>query len=145
MGHILSIDFGKKRMGMAISDDGGRIALPLRTIEVEEVNFAEKLQEIIRERDIEKIVIGLPLNLSGDESPMSIFVREFARSIEYMGIEIVLWDERFTSVEARRAIHQMGKKPSFNKKMVDTIAATLILQSYLDTTESTNNGLQDKT
>mgnify|MGYP000377268252 CR=1 FL=1 len=145
MGHILSIDFGKKRAGMAISDDSGKIALPLYTIEVEELDFAEKLQEIISERDIAKIVIGLPLNLSGDESPMSIFVRKFVRSIEYMGIETILWDERFTSVEARRAIHRMGKKPSLNKKMVDTIAATFILQSYLDAKESTNDESQNKT
>jgi len=132
MAKFIGIDYGMRRVGIAISDDSGKIALPLKTIEGNDFIFLNSIKEIIAEKGIEKIVLGLPLNLSGEESPMSQKVRKFAEKLNYNEMTIIFWDERLTTTEAHRALHEMNKKPSHHRKDIDLISATLILQSYLD-------------
>ncbi len=132
---ILGIDYGTRKMGIAVSDDNCKIALPLTTIRGGDTKFLMAIEKIIVQRDIKKIVIGLPINLSGDESSMSKIVKDFAEKLKSLKIEIVLLDERLTSVQAERIIHEIGEKPSRKKSKVDRIAATLILQNYLDSQE----------
>ncbi|RKZ35113.1 Holliday junction resolvase RuvX [bacterium] len=134
MSKILGIDIGKKYIGVAISDANGKIALPCEVLTVESAHkIAEQIAEFARKLLAEKIVVGLPLHLSGEESPMSQFARKIAEQLRYMGFDAILYDERFSSAQAERVMRAAGEKPSLNKKQVNKISATLILQSYLDT------------
>ena len=144
MARILGIDYGEKRMGISISDERRKIALPLETICGEDEIFLQRVGMLIAQHNICEIVIGLPLNLSGDESPMSVKVRDFARRIGSFGVRISFVDERLTTVEAERALRELGTEPSKNRERLDIIAATLILQTYLDTVNISENEPEDK-
>ncbi len=136
MSRTICIDYGLRRTGIAISDESEKIALPLMTIEGDERILLEKLKTLLDEYEVSRIVIGLPLNLSGHESELCIKVRAFAEKIRMLCENIVFMDERLTSIEAQRAMTEMELKPSRHKSKIDIIAATLILQSYLDSLRS---------
>ena len=128
---ILGIDFGKKRVGIAISDPLCMIAMPLETVERKKIE--EGINKILERFPVKHIVIGYPLRTDGKKGKRAEEVEKFAKKIkEKFNIEIELWDERYSTVEAERIIMDMGKKPSRNKGKIDRIAASLILQSYLD-------------
>lgn len=128
---ILGIDFGEKRVGIAISDPLCMIAMPLETIERKKIE--EGINKILERFPVKHIVIGYPLRTNGKKGKRAEQVEKFAKKIKgKFNIEITLWDERYSTVEAERIMKDMNRKPSREKERVDRIAASLILQSYLD-------------
>ena len=128
---ILGIDYGQKRIGIAISDPLRLIAYPLETVERKRIE--DSIRRILEKYSIEYVVIGYPLRTDGKLGEREEEVKSFAEKIkEKFNINIKLWDERYTTIEAERIIRDIGKKPSRDKGRVDRVAASLILQSYLD-------------
>ncbi len=143
MKRILAIDFGLKRIGLALSDPNQKIALPLKTLEIQNPNqdvslVIKSIQEATQGRPIETaietIVLGNPLLLSGKKGEMADNVQTFKEKLEKKlgpSIPVILWDERLTSAQADK----MLKKDYSRKKrsqMSDPVAAMIILQNYLD-------------
>jgi putative Holliday junction resolvase len=133
----MGIDYGEKRVGLAVSDPSGTLASPLDTLRRRRGKRppVQALVEIAREQGAERIVLGLPLPLSGEEDDWCAEVREVGAALsERSGIPVVFVDERFTSRRAERAIRSSGLKKSQReqKDRVDAGAAAVILQSYLD-------------
>lgn len=131
---IMGIDLGKARTGVCVSDLSGFLAG--RAITIAEHNRQRLLEAVCREIQAEKpgrIVVGLPLNMNGTEGPKALECREFAQQLhEACGLEVVLWDERGSSVTANRILSDAGKKRDKQRRRVDAVAAQIILQSYLD-------------
>lgn len=131
---VMSIDYGKKRIGIALSDEMQIIASQSFVIQNSENAIAEILLQV-KNNNVSKVVIGLPLTLKSKSSQMTEQVTEFAKKItEQSIIDVVFWDERLTSKMAIGAIQQLGlkKKKRQEKSKIDELAATFILQSYLD-------------
>ena len=131
---IMGIDLGKARTGVCVSDLSGFLAG--RSVTIAEHNRERLLQAICKEIEAEKpgrIVVGLALNMNGTECPKALECREFAAQLqEKSGLEVVLWDERGSSVTANRILSDAGKKRDKQRARVDAVAAQVILQSYLD-------------
>lgn len=131
---MMGIDLGKARTGVCVSDLSGFLAG--RSITIAEHNRQRLLEAICREIEEEKpqrLVLGLPLNMNGTEGPKAQECREFAAQLEAAsGLEVVLWDERCSSVTANRILSDAGKKRSKQRAQVDAVAAQIILQGYLD-------------
>lgn len=135
MGRILAIDYGQKRVGLAVTDSLQIAANGLDTISVSEV--LDYLKRYIENEPIEKFVVGLPKQMNGEDSDSMKFIRPFVENLrrKFPDIELVYVDERFTSVLAHKAMLEGGlkKKDRQNKGLVDKISATIILQTYLET------------
>lgn len=133
-GRILAIDYGEKRLGIAVSDPLGIIPQGLPTIEYKSLKeVKQKLKEIIEQYEISQIVVGHPLNLRGEVAAAATQVQTFVQKIKMeVNLPIILWDERFTSVEAERILRQLNISPSRNKSKIDQISAMIVLQNYLD-------------
>lgn len=133
-GRILAIDFGMRRFGLAVSDASNVIALGLPTLERRNAaGDLLALGKLVEEHGVSEMVLGLPLSKSGGGSAMSKRVEEFAEKLRRRcGCAVRLWDERLTSAEANRMLHSAGISLGARKRAVDRVAATLILQSYLD-------------
>jgi putative holliday junction resolvase len=131
---ILALDHGTKRMGVAISDEMNMIALPLEFIPAEPfLDFLRRLKELIRERQVEMILVGMPRNMDGSYGPAALKVQEFVAVLkETIGIPIRTWDERLTSAQANRFLIQAEVRRQDRKAKVDQTAAAILLQSYLD-------------
>jgi putative Holliday junction resolvase len=132
---ILGIDYGDRRIGLAISDPMGWTAQGLATIDIEkEKNLPEEvIYEYIKSYKVEEIVIGLPKNMDGSIGERVLKTREFIKKLQTVtDIPIKEWDERMTSKFAKNIMKSTGKKTGKNKGMVDKIAAMNILQGYLD-------------
>jgi len=132
---ILGIDYGRRRIGLAISDEAGFLARPLdpyqRTHSLRK--DLEYLARQAREAQAGTIVVGLPLNMDGSKGEMAVEVVEFVGQLqELMKIAVVVCDERFTSSEAARVLLEGNVKRKDRKRLRDGLAATLILQGYLD-------------
>lgn len=130
----LAVDYGERRIGIAVSDPTGMIARPLETLKVSSPTEAVSgLVALISEYEPVAIVLGLPLSMSGRESELSQKVDEFAEALrEAVNIEIIFEDERLSSSQAEQVLHAHGKKIKGNKEKIDRIAAAIILQSFLD-------------
>lgn len=131
---ILALDHGTKRVGVAISDEMQMIALPLEFILAEPfASFLVRLREIIREKEVGQILVGLPRNMDGSYGPAAAKVQEFVAVLkETIAIPIKLWDERLTSAQANRVLIQTDMRRDKRKQKVDETAAAILLQSYLD-------------
>ena len=132
---ILGIDYGRRRIGLAISDEAGFLARPLdpyqRTHSLRK--DLEYLARQAREAEAGTIVVGLPLNMDGSKGEMAVEVEEFVGQLqELMKIAVVVFDERLTSSEAERVLLEGNVKRKDRKRLRDGLAATLILQGYLD-------------
>ncbi|NPA42073.1 MAG: Holliday junction resolvase RuvX [Aquificae bacterium] len=127
---ILSIDFGLKRVGLAVGDTDLKIAVPKGTIPNDE-RLIDKLKKIVEENKVKKIVLGLPLTPSGKEGQRAKLVREFAQNLKSSlpEIEIVLWDERYTTMEAQNRLKELPYKK--RKEMIDAVSAQVILEEFL--------------
>lgn len=131
---ILALDHGTVRIGVAVSDSMKMIAQPLEFIPADPFSkFLERLKVLIREKEVELIIIGLPRNMNGSYGPAALKVQDFAAAVkEAIAVPIKLWDERLTSVQANRFLSDAGVKKSKQRAKVDQTAAALILQNYLD-------------
>ena len=131
---VMALDFGDARTGVAVSDAGGLLVgytavIPGRDRE----RVAGEAVRIARERGAEALVVGLPRNMDGTEGPRAQLCREFAALLEKRsGLPVALWDERRTTVEAHQILHASGKRMKQHKKNVDAVAASLILEGYLE-------------
>jgi putative holliday junction resolvase len=131
----LALDVGTKRIGIAVSDGLGLTAQPVMTLERRR-NPREDLRSIARlarRHQVAGIVVGLPLHMSGEESPRATKTRTFAAELgELSGLPIHLWDERLTSETAHAILYEAGRKRQTHKDVVDQVAAVLILESFLN-------------
>ena len=130
----LGIDPGTARTGLAVADDEVRVAVPLRTVEHKTIGSAvRQIAAIVAQEEIGAIVIGLPLAMDGREGEAARKARRFATELAALvGMPVVMWDERLSSVSAERALRDQGIKGDAKRRVVDQAAATLLLQSYLD-------------
>jgi putative holliday junction resolvase len=132
MNPILGIDFGRARIGLAISDELRLLAHPLETIPANK-DSVNKIAEVVRDRKIDKVVVGIPRHLSGEIGKAANEALEFAAKLRaQVPCAVETWDERLTTVAANRALHDAGKKTRDTRKFVDQVAAQMILQGYLD-------------
>ncbi len=130
---ILALDVGDKRIGVAISDQTGNIARALTTINQEEQNVLDKLRSLIQKYQIDNIIVGLPLKSDGTLGDQALKAQRFAESLKKeTAVPILVWDERFTSVQAEKALLTMNLRRRKRKSVIDQVSASLILQSYLD-------------
>ncbi len=131
---IMAIDYGDARTGVAFSDISGMIAG--ETLVVEDWNaqrLAEKLAELYKSRNAGKIVLGCPVNMDGSRGPRAEKSEAMGEMLrELTGAEVIMIDERRTTVDAHRILSQSGKKMKKHKAVVDAVAATLILETYLN-------------
>jgi putative Holliday junction resolvase len=127
---ILGIDHGTVRIGLALSDELGWTAQPLPFIETAQ---AARIAEIVEERAVTKIVVGRPRNMDGSYGRADDAVKEFVANLRSLvSIPIELWDERLTTSQANRVLIEGNVSRAERKKKVDSMAAQLMLQSYLD-------------
>ena len=131
---IIGIDLGDHRTGVAYSDILGMMSTRAETItEYNREKLLNKILEIIKLEKPERIVLGLPVNMNGTEGERAEMSRAFAEKLkEHVDIPVVFWDERGTSKIANRILSDNGKKKGKQRARVDAVAATVILQSYLD-------------
>jgi putative Holliday junction resolvase len=132
MNPLLGIDFGRARIGVAISDELRLLAHPLETIPANK-DAGKRIAEIVRERKIDKVVVGIPRQMSGEIGPAANEALEFVAKLRtLLPCPVETWDERLTTVAANRALRDAGKKTRQTRKFVDQVAAQMILQGYLD-------------
>ena len=134
---IMGLDFGSKTVGVALSDSLLITAQGLEIIGRKEENKLRRtlarIEELIQEYEVTEIVLGLPKNMNGTEGERVALTREFAEKLERRtGLPVILWDERLTTVAADKAMMEAGIRRERRKEYVDKIAASLILQGYLD-------------
>lgn len=134
MGRVLGLDYGRKRVGVAVSDPLGLTAQPMDTwTGFSDRELVEKIRHLISDQDIHTIVIGEPKTLKGEKKEMSVRVFRFVALLrQTLSIPVCQVDERFTSVIAEKVLRDSGLQPSRHKEKIDRIAAVLILQTYLD-------------
>ena len=132
MNPILGIDFGQARIGLAISDELRLLAHPLETVAAN-TNPGKRIADIVRDRKIEKVVIGIPRLMSGEIGDAAQRALDFAGELRrILSCPVETWDERLTTVAANRALTAAGKKTRHTRNFVDQVAAQIILQGYLD-------------
>jgi putative Holliday junction resolvase len=131
---ILGIDHGTKRIGLAVSDELGVIAQPLEFVLAEPLTAAlARLREVIQEKQVELLLVGMPRNMDGSYGPAAAKVQEFVVALkEAVPTPVKLWDERLTSAQANRFLIQANVRRDKRKEKVDQTAAAILLQSYLD-------------
>ena len=129
---ILGIDLGQARIGVAVSDELGMLAHPLETIPAGK-EAARRIAEIVREKNAERIVIGLPRHMNGTVGEGAADALAFSKKLQALvPCEVVMWDERLTTMAANRALRDSGRKTRNSRQIVDQVAAQMILQGYLD-------------
>ena len=135
MGRLLAIDHGEKRIGLAISDPNKIISKPLKTILLSDIElFYKKLLEIIFDYDIEKLIIGLPVGMDGNYTLQTKKVEAFKDALQgKIKIPIEMFDERLSSISAKKSLISQGVKTGHNKSRIDQTAAAIFLQQYIDT------------
>ena len=139
MRRVLGVDFGQARIGVAISDELGMLAHPVETIPGARINDAAKrVAEIARERDVERVVIGMPRHMNGEMGAAAAEATAFADKLRpLLQCPITMWDERLSTTAANRALRDAGQKTKRTRGIVDQVAAQMILQGYLDSRPST--------
>jgi putative holliday junction resolvase len=133
---IMGLDVGSKTVGIAVSDELGWTAQGLKTLKIDEEKNKfgfEEIGQIIKEYGISKVVIGLPKNMNGTIGPRGEASKQFAGEIEsQFAVPTVLWDERLTTMAAERVLLEADVSRKKRKKVIDKMAAVMILQGYLD-------------
>jgi putative Holliday junction resolvase len=132
MSPILGIDFGTVRIGLAISDELRLLAHPLETISPK-AKAAGRIAQIVQERNIDRVVVGIPRKMSGEIGKAARETLEFVEKLQaILPCQVIPWDERLTTVAAHRALRDAGRKTRTTRHLVDQVAAQMILQGYLD-------------
>ena len=131
---ILSVDYGSKRIGIAISDLLKIIAKPYKTINNQNnEQVLEAIKKMVEDKKVSKIVVGLPLTLKGQHSEQTLYTLKFVDFLKTnINIDVETYDERLSSIQAKRSLVMQGVKTGHNKGDVDQTAAALFLQGYLD-------------
>ena len=130
---VIGIDFGLSKVGLAISDPSGIIALPLKVLRYKDKkDLLSELQGISKEKNVNKFVIGYPISMDYKENEMTKIIDSFKQDMENLNFEVILEDERLSSEYAKKIMIEQDIKVSRNKEMVDLTAASIILQTYLD-------------
>lgn len=133
MQRILGIDHGEARVGLALSDELGMFAHPLETVEVRKIEPVGRIAEIVKRENVALLLLGMPRNMDGSYGPAAEKVKAFAEILrEKTGLEIKFWDERMSTLAAQRVLRDAGRKTKDGRKVIDQVAAQMILQSYLD-------------
>ena len=132
---ILGIDYGDQRIGLALSDFTGTLVGRAWTLHEWNLDRAiDAIADVVHENEVGTLVLGLPKNMDGSEGPRAEKSRTVAeRLTEATGLDVVLWDERRSSVEAHAILHANGRKEKKHRERVDAVAASLILEGYLGT------------
>lgn len=129
---ILAVDFGRARIGLAISDELQLLAHPLETLSAGAAAL-DRIAALVQERKIDKVVVGLPRRMSGEIGPAATDTLAFVKKLRaLLPCEVITSDERLSTVMANRALHAAGRKTRETRGYVDQVAAQIILQSYLD-------------
>jgi putative Holliday junction resolvase len=130
---IIAFDFGRRRIGVAVTDVSNLGVHPLTTIErADPRSDLEAVRALLADRQVERVIVGLPLNMDGSESSSSASARAFAQTLsENLGLPVELHDERLSSFEARERLKQGTLRRSERKRVVDQVAAMVILESWL--------------
>jgi putative Holliday junction resolvase len=130
---VLALDFGLKRIGLALSDPEGRMALPYTTlIRKDNSHLLARIQDIVDQEKVECLIVGLPLGLNGEETLSTRQARNFARLLgRAISLPVYLQDETLTSSEASHRLNESGLRGRRQKRVLDQIAATIILESFL--------------
>ncbi len=133
-GRILGVDYGTQRIGLAVSDEEGRIAFPEGTLQRSgERRDLEALCRLVKEREVAGIVVGLPLHMDGRRGPEAEAAERFAEGLgRATGLPVEMLDERWTTVEAERSLRESGRKGRKRREVVDAVAATLLLRTFLE-------------
>jgi putative holliday junction resolvase len=132
MNPILAIDFGRVRIGVAISDELQLLAHPLETIATKE-RPESRVAKIVRHKSVDHVVVGIPRQMNGQFGTAATEVLQFVEKLRaILPCPVVTWDERLTTVAAHRALRHAGKKTRHTRSYVDQVAAQMILQGYLD-------------
>ncbi len=140
---ILGLDMGSKRIGLAVSDEDETFAFPRGKLERQgrDKDLAA-LAQLIEEEAIEQIVVGVPLHMSGRQSKGAEAARAFAKALEeHTSLPVETLDERLTTVEAERALQATGRRAKDQKEVVDSVAAAIILSTYLDLRRNRGEGI----
>lgn len=133
MGRVLGVDVGERRIGLAVSDPSGTTAHPHAVLErTTEERDVEAILAVAREQEVAEVVVGLPLRLNGSRGPAAEAAERFGALLERAGLTVRFWDERLTTVEAERSLAAGGVRGRARRRVVDKVAAALILQNYLD-------------
>ena len=133
MGRVLGLDYGDSRIGLALSDPLKMIASPLKTISNKSSQFIKKkLSDLIIDNDIELIVVGLPISLKGKETEQTKKVKLFIKKINCFNIPVFTQDERLSSISAKKSLIIQKIKTGHNKQLIDSTAAAIFLQQFLD-------------
>jgi putative Holliday junction resolvase len=132
-GRVLGLDLGDVRIGVAISDPGRRLAVPMGTVRAGAPADLKAVARLVEENDVTLVVVGHPLLLSGETGVRARHTGEFANALrQFLHVPVVLHDERLSTAEANRALRDAGASGRERRRVVDRSAATVILQSYLD-------------
>jgi putative Holliday junction resolvase len=133
-GRVMALDVGERRIGVAISDPTRLLATPHSTLHAQPRTVAlARIAQLVRENEVAEIVVGLPLTLSGEVGPQAKLVLAFVDDLRgTLDLPLHTFDERLTSVEAERVMSELGLKPEQRKARIDQVAASLILQDFLD-------------
>ncbi len=128
---VLAIDYGLKRVGIALGDTELKIAVPKEVVP-NDGNLLKRIKELVTQHRISKIVVGLPLTPSGKEGKRAKLVREFVRDLKehVRDREVILWDERYTTLEAKERLKSSANKKR-NREILDAISAQIILEEFL--------------
>lgn len=133
-GRVMALDVGGRRIGVALSDPTRVLASPLTTLRAEPRDRAiGEIAALVRRHEIVEVVVGLPLTLSGEVGPQAQVIQQFADLLKAaLSIPIHLFDERLTTVAAERMMLDLGMKPEQRRARIDEVAASIILQDFLD-------------
>lgn len=137
-GRVMALDLGTRRIGIALSDPTRILASPLKTIHATpRLRALAQIIALLDEHAVVELVVGLPLTMSGEQGMQAQLVKSFADELqEQMAIPLHLFDERLTSVAAERMMLDLGMRPEQRKAKIDEVAASIILQDYLDSQRS---------
>jgi putative holliday junction resolvase len=133
-GRVLALDVGERRIGVALSDSTRVLAAPLTTLRATpRARVLAEIAELVRQNEVAAVVVGLPLTLNGEIGPQAQVVQAFAEDLrQQLAVPIHLFDERLTTVAAERMMIDLGMKPEQRKARIDQVAASIILQDFLD-------------
>lgn len=143
---ILGVDYGLARIGLALSDPTGQLAQGLTVLKRKsDIEAAHSVLQLVREHDVGQIVVGLPLNMNGSAGERARQCRVFAELLqEVCQLEVAMYDERLTTVAAERLLIEAQVRRKDRRQVVDSVAASILLQSYLDSLENARRREQER-